>query len=67
LFELETEIEDMRLEEKNIHLETLQSRTVVDEQLPANDLTHQLQTNRISYAAGNRRNRRYSQYFSWTY
>jgi len=39
LFELETEIEDMRLEEKNIHLETLQSRTVVDEQLPANDLT----------------------------
>jgi len=39
LFELENEIEDMRLEEKNIHLETLKSRTDVDEQLPADDST----------------------------
>lgn len=39
LFELENEIEDMRLEEKNIHLETLKSRTEVGEQLPADAST----------------------------
>lgn len=44
LFELENEIEDMRLEEKNIHLETLNSRTTSDDELPASTSTESQNT-----------------------